>query len=174
MIKEIIRRIPSKRFEDVIPFNIKEIIEKKSDIPLHNLDKVVVHANVNYFDKKPVQILGEVGIPGSYPVLKDDESLRTFINRAGGFTEKSFVEGIKIFRDSLSLAWQSLSIPLMPGDSVIINQKPGTVFVSGEVYNPGLIEFESTKSLKNYINLAGGFTKLGDKSDIIIIIPMAM
>ena len=36
----------------------------------------------------------------------------------------------------------------MPGDSVIINQKPGTVFVSGEVYNPGLIEFESTKSLK--------------------------
>ena len=80
--------------------------------------------------------------------MKDDESLRTFINRAGGFTEKSFVEGIKIFRDSLSLAWQSLSIPLMPGDSVIINQKPGTVFVSGEVYNPGLIEFESTKSLK--------------------------
>ena len=59
----------------------------------------------------------------------------------------------------------------MPGDSVIINQKPGTVFVSGEVYNPGLIEFESTKSLKNYINLAGGFTKLGDKSDIIIIYP---
>ena len=62
---------------------------------MHNLDKVVVHANVNYFEKKPVQILGEVGIPGSYPVLKDDESLRTFINRAGGFTEKSFVEGIK-------------------------------------------------------------------------------
>ena len=76
---EIIRRIPSKRFEDVIPFNIKEIIEKKSDIPLHNLDKVVVHANVNYFEKKPVQILGEVGIPGSYPVLKDDESLERLL-----------------------------------------------------------------------------------------------
>ena len=94
---EIVRRIPTKRFEDVISFNIKEVIEK-SDIPLHNLDKIVVHANVNYFDKKPVQILGEVGIPGSYPVLKDDESLRTFINRAGGFTEKSFVEGIKNFQ----------------------------------------------------------------------------
>ena len=106
-----------KRFEDVIPFNIKEVIEKKSDIPLHNLDKIVVHANVNYFDKKPVQILGEVGIPGSYPVLKDDESLERLLIELVDLQKKSFVEGIKIFRDSLSLAWQSLSIPLIPGDS---------------------------------------------------------
>ena len=68
--------------------------------------------------------MGEVNIPGNYPVLKDNESLRTFINRAGGFTERSFIEGIKIYRDSLSVAWKNLSIPLKPGDSVVIQQKP--------------------------------------------------
>ncbi len=168
---QIIRRSPLNRYGEVITFNLRNLLNEKDDIQLQNLDKIIVHSNLNYFEKKPVQIIGEVGVPGSYPVLKDGESLRTFINRAGGFTEKSFIEGIKIYRDSLSLAWNSLSVKMMPGDSVVIIQKPGTVLVSGEVYNPGLIEYDNQKSLKNYINLAGGFTKIGDKKDIIVIYP---
>ena len=168
---EIIRRQPDQRYDEVISFDVKDVKDNINDLFLENLDRVVIHANLNYFEKKPVQILGEVNIPGNYPVLKDNESLRTFINRAGGFTERSFIEGIKIYRDSLSVAWKNLSIPLKPGDSVVIQQKPGTVFVSGEVYNPGLIEYDKNKSMKNYINLAGGLTKNGDKNDILIIYP---
>ena len=168
---EIIRRQPDQRYDEVISFVVKDVKDNINDLFLENLDRVVIHANLNYFEKKPVQILGEVNIPGNYPVLKDNESLRTFINRAGGFTERSFIEGIKIYRDSLSVAWKNLSIPLKPGDSVVIQQKPGTVFVSGEVYNPGLIEYDKNKSMKNYINLAGGLTKNGDKNDILIIYP---
>ena len=167
---EIIRRQPDQRYDEVISFDVKDVKDNINDLFLENLDRVVIHANLNYFEK-PVQILGEVNIPGNYPVLKDNESLRTFINRAGGFTERSFIEGIKIYRDSLSVAWKNLSIPLKPGDSVVIQQKPGTVFVSGEVYNPGLIEYDKNKSMKNYINLAGGLTKNGDKNDILIIYP---
>ena len=62
-----------------------------------------------------------------------------------------------------------MNLPLMAGDSIVVREKPGTIFVTGEVYNPGLIEFDSRYSLKNYIDLAGGPTKDGDKNDIIVI-----
>jgi len=51
----------------------------------------------------------------------------------------------------------------------VIKEKPGTVFISGEVYNSGLVEYDESLSVKNYINSAGGITKNGDKNDIIII-----
>ena len=141
----------------------------KADVALQNLDRVVIHANLNYFEKENVQILGEVKIPGDYPILQNGESLQSLISRAGGFTDKSFDDGIEIYRGSLRVAWKNMNLPLMAGDSVVVKEKPGTVFVTGEVYNPGLIEFDSRKSLKNYIDLAGGPTKDGDKNDVIVI-----
>ena len=166
---EIIRKKPDKRFDEVLVFNIAEILNEEKDIKLQNLDKIVIHANLNFFEKKNVQLLGEVNIPGSYPVLYNSESLASIITRAGGFTEKSFQDGIEVYRDSLRVAWQNLSLPLIPGDSIVVKQRPGTVFVTGEVYNPGLIEFDDRKSLRQYIDLAGGNTKIGDIRDIIVI-----
>tara|TARA_Y100001935_G_scaffold141061_1_gene116579 strand:+ start:5790 stop:7682 length:1893 start_codon:yes stop_codon:yes gene_type:complete len=168
---EIIRRNPQKRFEEEINVDLNEILNNKLDFELNNLDKVVVHANLNFFEKDNVIITGEVNIPGSYPLLKSNESLQSIINRAGGFTGRSFIEGIEIYRDSLRLAWNNLSVPLSPGDSIVIKEEPKTIRVSGEVYNPGLIEFDESKSLNNYVNLAGGPTKNGDIKDIIIIYP---
>jgi len=130
---------------------------------------VVIHANSNYFEKENVQILGEVKIPGDYPILNNGESLQSFVNRAGGFTDKSFEGGIEIYRGSIRVAWKNMNLSLMAGDSVVVREKPGTIFVTGEVYNPGLIEFDSRNSLRNYIDLAGGPTKDGDKNDVIVI-----
>ena len=168
---EIIRRDPEDRYDEIINVNLKEVMNGngKADIFLQNLDKVVIHANLNYFEKENIQILGEVNIPGDYPILQNGESLQSLVNRAGGFTDKSFEDGIEIYRDSLRVAWKNMNLPLMAGDSVVVKEKPGTVFVTGEVYNPGLIEFDSRKSLKNYIDLAGGPTKDGDKNDVIVI-----
>jgi len=168
---EIIRRNPQTRYDEVINVNLLEIVngDGKADIFLQNLDRIVIHANLNYFEKENVQILGEVRIPGDYPILQNGESLQSLVNRAGGFTDKSFEDGIEIYRGSLRVAWKNMDLPLMAGDSIVVREKPGTVFVTGEVYNPGLIEFNSGKSLKNYIDLAGGPTKDGDKNDVIVI-----
>ena len=67
---EIIRRQPDQRYDEVISFDVKDVKDNINDLFLENLDRVVIHANLNYFEKKPVQILGEVNIPGNYPVLK--------------------------------------------------------------------------------------------------------
>ena len=171
---EIVRRDPMSRYERVIEVPLGDMIIngfKSINIELENLDKIVVHANLNFFEKKTVQILGEVYIPGNYPVLNNREALKSFIDRAGGFSPNAYIDGIEIFRDTLRVAWENMDIGLVPGDSVVIKEKPGAIHVKGEVYNEGFIEFQNGKSLNYYINSAGGVTVNGEKNDIIVIYP---
>jgi len=67
------------------------------------------------------------------------------------------------------VAWQNESIALMPGDSIVVKESTGTVNVSGQVYNPGLIEFRKGRNLRHYINAAGGITERGNNKSIIVI-----
>ena len=69
----------------------------------------------------------------------------------------------------IRVAWQNDDVIIMPGDSIIIKTSPGTVNVYGEVYNPGLIEFQNGKSLRYYVDSAGGPTNDGDRNNIIVI-----
>lgn len=215
---EIVRRNPSSPYEKVISINIEKILLNNDDIPLQNLDKFVVHANRNFFEKKNVQILGEVNIPGSYPLISNKETLNSLINRAGGLTLKALDNGVSIYRDKkyvdaglskqpinqqqvfarnnqeevetrsnlmraeldnskiyeadnewVRVAWKNKDVRLMPGDSIVIKEATKTVNIDGEIYNPGLIEFQKGKSLRYYVDSAGGITKAGDKKDIIVI-----
>jgi protein involved in polysaccharide export with SLBB domain len=98
---EIIRRNPFSLYDDVIPFNISDVLNNNLENPilLQNLDKVVIHENLNFFEKEYITIEGEVKIPGSYPLKYDGESLESFLQRAGGFSSKALKDGIYIFRD---------------------------------------------------------------------------
>jgi len=197
---EIIRRDPNSRYENVIKVNLADIYkgDGDKDIPLQNLDRVVIHANLNYFEKDNIYISGEVNIPGAYPLVSDNETLQSVLSRAGNVTSKALKNGISIYRDkkyfdvSLSqsavlldgkdvkdtkdtkdtkvrVAWQNESITLMPGDSVVVKESTGTVNISGQVYNTGLIEFREGKSLRYYINSAGGVTEKGNRKSIIVV-----
>jgi len=200
---EINRRDPESRYENVIKVNLADIYNdrEKKDILLQNLDRVVIHANLNYFEKDNINISGEVNVPGAYPLISDNETLQSVIGRAGNLTAKALKNGISIYRDKkyfeatpsqsavlldaedvenvedakdakdtkVRVAWQNESITLMPGDSVVVKESTGTVNVSGQVYNPGLIEFRRGKSLRYYINSAGGVTELGNRKSIIVV-----
>ena len=49
--------------------------------------------------------------------------------------------------------------------------RSGVVQISGEVNRPGLVQYDKKKSLKDYIENAGGYTKYADKKNITIIFP---
>ncbi len=51
----------------------------------------------------------------------------------------------------------------------MVKESTGTVNLSGQVYNPGLIEFRRGKSLRHYINTAGGVTENGNRNGIIVV-----
>ena len=159
---QIVRRNPNNRYEKIInvdfsSLNKGDIVQK---IPLQNLDRVLVHANLNFFEKKNVKVYGEVNIPGSYPLISDNESLESVLNRSGGLTSKALKNGISIFRDrqyfdnlsankltddendkskKIRVAWTESSVSLMPGDSIIVKESTKTVLIAGQVQNPGLV-----------------------------------
>ena len=191
---EIIRRSPGSSYDKVIPINLEQIINSnnRQNILLQNLDRVVVHANLNFFEKENILVLGEVNVPGAYPLTSDNESLQSFLNRAGGLTSQALENGIAIYRDKkyfetnipnisvisnvsnvgdakTRVAWQNNNIALMPGDSVIVKEKTATVFVTGSVYNPGVLEFRKGKSLRYYLNSAGGLTDQANDKGIIVL-----
>jgi protein involved in polysaccharide export with SLBB domain len=166
---------------------------------------------MNYFERKNIQILGEVNVPGSYPLLSDGESLQSFINRAGGLAPRALKNGVSIFREKfyfedppedkvlgqllqsnpfedtnlieeklekknnqtekIKLAWEGFGVTLMPGDSIIVKEKTGAVYVTGEVYSPGLVEFQRGKSVKYYLNAAGGINNYGDNKNVVVVYP---
>ena len=188
---EIVRRNPVSRYETVIPVNLNDFLNNKNtfEIELENLDRFVVHENVNFFERENVKISGEVNIPGSYPIISDNETLESVIRRSGGLTNKALKDGVSIYRltrffgrynqDSeeeeeefsearVRVAWSNPSVEIMPADSIIVMESTNTVNISGEIYNPGLIELKKGKSIRYYINKAGGLTNGADKNKIII------
>lgn len=196
---EIIRRNPKGRYDEVIPINLNTYLDDANNetILLQNLDRVVIHSNLNFFEKENILITGEVNVPGSYPLISDNESLESFLNRAGGLTSKALSNGINIYRDKnyfisdagknfssnnsllqnieddptdkLRVAWQNKNISLMPGDSIVVKEKTATVLVTGAVYNPGVLEYRDKESLRFYLNAAGGLTNEADRSGIIVL-----
>ena len=71
--------------------------------------------------------------------------------------------------DKIRVAWQNTEIALMPGDSVVVKEKTSTIFVTGSVYNPGVLEFRKGKSLRFYLNGAGGLTDGANEKGIVIL-----
>ena len=98
---ELVRRNPNNPYEEVIEINLKKLINGNAseNLLLQNLDRFVVHANPNFFEKKNITLNGEVNVPGSYPLIKDNETLSSLIQRSGGLTSKALKDGIAIYRD---------------------------------------------------------------------------
>jgi polysaccharide export outer membrane protein len=61
------------------------------------------------------------------------------------------------------------NILLEDGDQIYVPKKPSAVLVFGEVQNPSAILYKPNLTVKDYISLAGGFTKDADIEDIFII-----
>ena len=172
--------------------------ENEQNFLLQNLDRFVVHANRNYFENKTIQVVGEVNIPGSYSLISERETLRNIITRAGGLTTLALKNGISVFRNKkyfqaieiknqddrnnisqiiesanpdemLRLAWSNQNITIMPGDSIVVKERTRTVNITGQVYNPGIVEYKKNKTIRYYLNAAGGLSQNADKNAIIVV-----
>ncbi len=65
---------------------------------------------------------------------------------------------------------QSLrSIRMYDGDSLFIPRNEGTVFVYGQVNNPGFVEFSSSNSTADYLSKAGGFSLAANPEKVYVI-----
>jgi len=131
------------------------------------------HLMVQFFESfKPadhVFIIGEVQSPGAYPLLETQEKLSSVLQRSGGLLPSADMASIQIKRDTLSLGSKNGDIMLMPGDKIIVRHRSETIIVEGEVHNPGLFNWQNNMRAKDYLEMAGGITALGDKNHVVYI-----
>ena len=64
---------------------------------------------------------------------------------------------------------EALGLKLQPEDEIFIPNYLSTISIMGEVLNPVTVSFNDGYDYYDYIEMAGGFSSLGDKSNIFII-----
>ncbi|MCH7733394.1 MAG: SLBB domain-containing protein [Candidatus Marinimicrobia bacterium] len=168
---EIIRRDPDNQFPIVYLINLKKLRagDQSQNKLLENWDALLVHQNPNFIPPKKVTITGEVQIAGVYVLERPEETFNDIIQRAGGFTENAFKDGIRMFRGGLQVVLKDYDILVNDGDSLYVPEHPGVVQVMGEVYNAGLVHYKKGKSLFEYVESAGGFTLNANKRNIAVV-----
>ncbi|RAP35568.1 hypothetical protein DID80_06300 [Candidatus Marinamargulisbacteria bacterium SCGC AAA071-K20] len=88
--------------EALFKIDLNKIINKPSEslnISLVANDHLFIRSktNANRFNK--IILTGQVHYPGTY-LARDDESLESIINRAGGLTKKAFPQGARFYREA--------------------------------------------------------------------------
>jgi polysaccharide export outer membrane protein len=142
------------------------------------------HVTVFIKEYQKVAVLGAVGRPGNYELVGPTTILQV-ISQAGGLTAEAMKESY-VFRqgpdgqktriiinleDLIIKGDQTLNIDLQPNDVVNIPvDRILTVYVYGEVKNPGAIQFKQSQkiSLLQAIAQAGGPTEWASKSRVSI------
>ena len=130
-----------------------------------------------------IEIEGEVYFPGKYS-LGENETIRTFIEKSGGLTEKANSEFAFIIRtyqdgtvDYLKTNLDgstSSKFELKYNDKIVVFGKDYfkddfTVEIKGEVRNPQSIPFKKGLTLQSLIDYAGGFKYSADQTQIKIL-----
>lgn len=63
---------------------------------------------------------------------------------------------------------------LEPGDRIFVPERSSTITVSGQVLSPTSFNFNPSYKVKNYIDLAGGYSEEADRNRTLVIYPNGM
>ncbi|HBA29006.1 MAG TPA: capsule biosynthesis protein, partial [Parabacteroides goldsteinii] len=125
-----------------------------------------------------VNIVGEVVAPGTY-TLPSFASLFNALYAAGGVNEIGSLRGIKVYRNSKEVAKLDVydyllngkyntNIRLEENDMVIVSPYDQLAVVRGKVKRNRIFELKKGETLKQLLNMAGGFTGDAYKKDVRI------
>lgn len=173
-------------------------INPEEDFELLPYDQVFVRNLPDYHLQEMVKLEGEVIYPGDYALLNRSETLADLIQRAGGITDRAFLNGATLYRSdenkglvTISLE-QALNKPssfdnivLKAGDILNIPSKDQTVtiYLNGtKIQKYGtlasaedgkiIVPFSGTKSAKWYINeYANGFYGKSRRGSVTVEYP---
>jgi protein involved in polysaccharide export with SLBB domain len=158
-------------------------------IKLKAWDHVKIPYDSAFYRPELVVLSGSFKRPGTYALNGPDETLESLINRAGGFLDEAYLDGMKFFRkpvlndtteidSTLGLIGVDIyktmkkekrnNITLMHGDSIHVSQKSISVKVYGEVGLTTNVLWKKGADAIWYVNQAGGFKITGDEDRVMI------
>ena len=131
-------------------YSIKQNLDMDSvteNVKLKPYDQVFVRKNPTFHLQKNVKIDGEILFPGTYPKLRENERLSSFIERAGGLKENSSVEGAILYRLRDTLSFEN---PLLKRNRTKYIKDTAGKIVDSVIFNPvEPISIDLDKAMKN-------------------------
>jgi protein involved in polysaccharide export with SLBB domain len=177
---EIVRLAPPDYKPQVVPFNLRAVLEGHEDAPkLQAFDTIRVYGRYEA-DAPTVAIYGEVLRPGVYP-LSERMSAADLVRMAGGFRRSAFTDNADLASyqivDGSRVEVETRLIPigraltgdpdtdirLHPGDVLTIRRLGGwddiggAISVEGQVLHPGQYGIQPGEHLSSILKRAGGF-----------------
>lgn len=163
----------NKNNADTLANRLVEIIRIDLDSSNNNgsfflqpLDNIFVPRLLNYHSLGSAKLRGEVLFPGEYQIERRDESVKDLIQRGGGLTNFATLANVQVYRKGLRVGVDLLhedknnEFQLQANDSIYIPKTQSYVEVTGGVFNPQIVAYESSK-LSSYISAAGGINEKG-------------
>jgi protein involved in polysaccharide export with SLBB domain len=71
--------------------------------------------------------------------------------------------------EALALPSSEFNMVLRPGDRLVVNDRPDSVNVMGEVYNATALIFQQGKTVGDYLEMVGGPTESADSDQIYVV-----
>jgi protein involved in polysaccharide export with SLBB domain len=168
--------------EKIVSFNLTidpKNPEAAAAFVMEAQDQVVVRRIVTFETPQMVTLTGEVLYPGGYAIVKKEERVLDFIQRAGGLSDEADKEAIRVVRNGLNIPidWKAINrnpnrprnLVLQPGDAIQIPNKSYTVTISGSVMFTTEVPYKKGKGVKYYINNSGGATERGWLKKVYVV-----
>ena len=132
-------------------------------------DKIFVYEDVNYRNNLTYRVEGEVNKPGTFP-LKAQTTVSQALDSAEGLTELSTLNNIVIYQEFTEIQEDgtelteiqevsNVDLDFILGSNSVIKALPyeNVISVEGNVYNPGLVAYDSGITMAQAIIQAGGY-----------------
>jgi protein involved in polysaccharide export with SLBB domain len=156
-----------------LEFSFNENYKTNNDILLKRND--IINVRLVPFDRssKFYTISGEVSVPGSYTIIKDDLFVSDIIDNLD-FTRTANTNQIYLIRDGVKLPINyenKTNLLIKSGDNLVVPQTNNTIKVNGAVQQASILDYQLNKSFKKSIINSGGFTNNADKKRSYVIYP---
>ncbi|MBT7481018.1 MAG: hypothetical protein HN677_01330, partial [Flavobacteriales bacterium] len=122
------------------------VSQQAQEFILQPYDQIFVRKNPDFEEPINVVILGEVKYPGTYSVLSKDERISSLINRSGGLTEYSYLDGTQLYR-KFSVKIEEEEIETISGEFREIIMSDPDLF---DIYKDQLVENKIDYSIVEY------------------------
>jgi protein involved in polysaccharide export with SLBB domain len=178
---EIIRLNAPDFHPSVESFDLADALANPAHAPvLQAMDTVRIYGRFDFENPPTVSVLGDVRLPGTYQT-SGQIHLADAVHLAGGLTPDAQIADAQVFRylpdGKFKIFSVSLSgalggdplenIILQPRDRLLIHRnpdaiEPATVYVQGEVGNPGRYPLSTNMRVADLIRIGGGLKPSAD------------
>jgi protein involved in polysaccharide export with SLBB domain len=184
---EIIRLNPPDYRPSVESFDLSVALSNPASAPkLKPLDTIRIFSKYDFEPAPDVWIEGEVRAPGKY-TTSGQARLRDAIYLAGGVTPDADLDSAQIFRSNQDGSLKVLSVNLQgalagrvsedlllqPRDRILVHRnasrvQPSTVYIEGDVANPGRYPLAANMHVEDLVRAAGGLKPSADSQGAVL------